>query len=111
MDLSGITDWSRFAEQGAPWFRTFGGTNPGDDSADILNIRRKPYRDLIAENKTSIFDLRIFLFGRQMQLLFRLNLVVNICLKAKAFITAFSRALILYEVNISPGRLSRPLRG
>lgn len=85
-------------EQGAPWFRTFGGMDAGDDSADIFDISRKPYRSFIAQNKASIFDLRVYLFARQMQVLFRLNLVVNICVKAKAFITAFARTLNAYEV-------------
>ncbi|KAI9034358.1 hypothetical protein DFJ74DRAFT_649156 [Hyaloraphidium curvatum] len=97
-----LSFYQTLAEQGAPWFRTFGGTDMGDDSADILDVSRKPYRDMIAQNRTSIFDLRIYLFARQMQLLFHLKLLVNICLKAKAFITAFSRTLTSYEVALVP---------
>ncbi|TPX60036.1 hypothetical protein PhCBS80983_g02047 [Powellomyces hirtus] len=50
------------AEQGAPWFAKFGGLEPEDDSANILELQRKPYRDMIMQNKISIFDFRVSLF-------------------------------------------------
>ena len=38
-----------------------------------INSRRKPYRELILENKISVFDFRCYLFARQMALLLRLG--------------------------------------
>lgn len=35
----------------------------------LLNERRKPYREMILENKISLFDLRVYIFSRQMKLL------------------------------------------
>lgn len=90
-------------EQGAPWFTTFGGTDSGDDSNDILNINLKPYRDMILQNTITIFDFRIYLFARQVQLLFR---VVNgpheICNRAKQFIYSFARTIQEYKVSLIP---------
>ncbi|KAI8849287.1 hypothetical protein BC829DRAFT_189092 [Chytridium lagenaria] len=53
-------------EQGAPWFQTFGGTDAGDDSNDILNTSIKPYRDMICKIpfQSSIFG-HISLHGRR----------------------------------------------
>ncbi|KAJ3330124.1 hypothetical protein HDU76_006387 [Blyttiomyces sp. JEL0837] len=59
-------------EQGAPWFQSFGGTDSGDDRNDVLNVALKPYRDMILQNTIRIFDFRIYLFARQVQLLFKL---------------------------------------
>ena len=49
----------------AVWFKIFGGLDESDDSADVLNIRRKPYRDLIMTNDVTMFDFRVYLFARQ----------------------------------------------
>ncbi|KAI9352589.1 hypothetical protein BDR26DRAFT_195813 [Obelidium mucronatum] len=90
-------------EQGAPWFQSFGGSETGDDSHDILNVSRKPYRDLILQNTISIFDFRIYLFARQIQLLIKSpNGVVEACVRAKKFITSFARTLQEYSVGLVP---------
>ncbi|KAJ3213266.1 hypothetical protein HDU67_003109 [Dinochytrium kinnereticum] len=87
-------------EQGAPWFQTFGGTDPGDDSNDILNTSIKPYRDMILQNTISIFDFRAYLFARQAQLLFKLaNGPHIICQRAKIFIASFAKTLQEYKVE------------
>ncbi|TPX68860.1 hypothetical protein SpCBS45565_g02844 [Spizellomyces sp. 'palustris'] len=88
------------AEQGAPWFAKFGGTEPEDDSGDILNIKRKPYRDMIMQNTISIFDFRMYLFARQCQLLFRMGYAVDICQRAKVFITQFARTIQEHQVSL-----------
>ncbi|KAJ3206722.1 hypothetical protein HK099_000469 [Clydaea vesicula] len=85
-------------EQGAPWFQSFGGHDKGDDCEDILNLKRKPYRDLILQNQITIFDFRIYLFGRQVSLLFRSAQPIEICRRAKIFITNFCRNLHEYDV-------------
>ncbi|KAI9097282.1 hypothetical protein DFS34DRAFT_621113 [Phlyctochytrium arcticum] len=89
-------------EQGAPWFANFGGTDIGDDSGDILNTKRKSYREMIIQNEISIFDFRIYLFARQCQLLFRMGNAIDICQRAKAFITQFARTIRENEVSLIP---------
>ncbi|ORY37942.1 hypothetical protein BCR33DRAFT_854401 [Rhizoclosmatium globosum] len=90
-------------EQGAPWFQSFGGAEPGDDSHDILDVSRKPYRDLILQNTVSIFDFRIYLFARQLSLLFKSpNGVVEACTRAKRFISSFARTLREYSAGLTP---------
>ncbi|KAJ3176861.1 hypothetical protein HDU87_004793 [Geranomyces variabilis] len=90
------------AEQGAPWFAKFGGSEPDDDSASILDLQRKRYRDMIMQNTISIFDFRVYLFARQCQLLFRLGRPVAICQRAKMFINQFSRTIHENEASIWP---------
>lgn len=92
----------RGVEQGAPWFPAFGGCDPQDDSADILNIKKKAYRELIVQNNITIFDFRVYLFARQCHLLFRTHQPVAICQRAFQFITAFGQNLLDYQVSFVP---------
>ncbi|KAI8340503.1 trafficking protein particle complex subunit 10 [Chlamydoabsidia padenii] len=71
------------------WFGHFGGTDTGDDSGNILNFKRKDYRDLINKNIISVFDFRSYLFARQCRMLLKLQRIVEICSRAQLFITSF----------------------
>lgn len=82
------------------WAENFGGMDPGDDSADLLNASKKPYRDLIMQNNITVFDFRTYLFGRQCQLLIRLNRPVEICHRAQAFIAGFSRSIRKHRAEL-----------
>ncbi|KAJ3288846.1 hypothetical protein HK104_007926 [Borealophlyctis nickersoniae] len=90
------------SEQGGPWFTTFGGTAPGDDSNGILNVNLKPYRDTIMQNTITIFDFRIYLFARQCALLMKLNAPLELCERAKMFITQFARTIKENKVSLIP---------
>ena len=96
------TFFQTLAEQGAPWFKTFGGLQPGDDCADVLHLDRKPYRDLIIQNSISIFDFRVYLFGRQCILLLLQKLPDVLLKRAHAFATSFSKTLLEYQVSLFP---------
>ncbi|KAJ3124288.1 hypothetical protein HK100_011288, partial [Physocladia obscura] len=90
-------------EQGAPWFQSFGGIEPGDDSHNILDLTRKPYHDMILQNTITIFDFRVYLFARQISLLLQLpNGIVEACLRAKKFVGSFSRTLNEYSAGLAP---------
>ncbi|KAJ3129072.1 hypothetical protein HK098_002664 [Nowakowskiella sp. JEL0407] len=88
------------AEQGAPWFTTFGGTDLHDDSDDILNFKKKPYRELIFQNKITIFDFRVYLFSRQVLLVEKLGRVNEVCVRAKKFLVEFVRNLREYRFGL-----------
>ncbi|KAF9418231.1 hypothetical protein BGZ94_009752 [Podila epigama] len=75
------------------WYGKFGGMQEGDDDANLLDLNRKPYRDLIMQNTISVFDFRTYLFGRQCHLLFRLRRPVEICHRALIFIPSFARTV------------------
>ncbi|KAJ3386814.1 hypothetical protein HDU84_001261 [Entophlyctis sp. JEL0112] len=93
-------------EQGAPWFQSFGGTDTNDDSADILDISRKPYYDMILQNTVTIFDFRVYLFARQISLLFagatQSNAIAEAADRGKKFIDSFARTLREYEAGLNP---------
>lgn len=80
-------------EQGTPWFPAFGGADDGDNCGNLLDLRRKPYRQMILNSTISIFDFRIYLFNRQIEVLQKSNQPQEICKRAKLFISFFSRTL------------------
>ncbi|KAI7906306.1 trafficking protein particle complex subunit 10 [Cokeromyces recurvatus] len=71
------------------WFGHFGGTDAYDDSGNILDFKRKNYRDLINKNIISVFDFRSYLFARQCRMLIKLQRVVEMLARAQLFITSF----------------------
>ncbi|KAI8911655.1 hypothetical protein EDD86DRAFT_264201 [Gorgonomyces haynaldii] len=89
-------------EQGAPWFKKFGGTEDQDDSRDIMNFMGKPYRDWIIQNTISIFDFRIYLFARQAHMLMKMNQLLELTYRAKTFINQFSTTLVEYRLSLFP---------
>ncbi|OAD74957.1 hypothetical protein PHYBLDRAFT_186589, partial [Phycomyces blakesleeanus NRRL 1555(-)] len=75
------------------WFGHFGGTDFGDDSGNVLDFKRKDYRDLINKNSISVFDFRSYLFARQCRMLLKLQRVIEVCGRAQLFITNFIPAI------------------
>jgi hypothetical protein len=82
------------------WYGKFGGMQEGDDDANLLDLNRKPYRDLIIQNTISVFDFRTYLFGRQCNLLFRLRRPVEICHRALTFIPSFAKTVREHVVGV-----------
>lgn len=106
-------------EKNLSWFGQLGGTALNDDSAPLLSVTKKPYRDLILSNTISVFDFRSYLLARQCSLLARLGKISDAATKAEIFIMSFSRTLRENEVrfdrhacSLSPSRAFRDnLRG
>lgn len=80
------------------WFGRFGGTSEGDDALALLSTTKKPYRQLITANNISVFDFRIYLFGRQATMLFRLGRTAEIARRGAYFISTFARTLRQHQV-------------
>ncbi|KAF9906523.1 hypothetical protein EC991_000530 [Linnemannia zychae] len=83
------------------WYGKFGGMQEGDDDANLLDLNKKPYRDLIMQNTISVFDFRTYLFGRQCNLLFRLRRPVEICHRALTFIPSFAKTVREHVLNLT----------
>ncbi|KAJ1666128.1 hypothetical protein IW140_001845 [Coemansia sp. RSA 1813] len=75
------------------WFSKFGGTHPGDDFADILNDKKRPYHKQMAESSITMFDFRIYLFGRQCQLLIDMGDYTELISRAQRFVSSFSKSM------------------
>lgn len=75
------------------WFNRTGGTSPGDDSANVLDLSHKDYRNLILANDISLFDFRVYLFARQVFLLTSMGRYVDICSRARDYIATLARTL------------------
>jgi hypothetical protein len=86
-------------EKNLSWFGTLINPSSGDDSAPLLSVSKKPYRDLILANTISVFDFRIYLLSRQCELLAQRGRINDICRKVAAFLGAFGRRLRDLEVG------------
>jgi trafficking protein particle complex subunit 10 len=75
------------------WFTRTGGTSPGDDSANVLDLSHKDYRTLILANNISLFDFRVYLFARQAFLLSAMGRYVDICARGRDYIATLARTL------------------
>ncbi|KAJ2711869.1 hypothetical protein H4R19_003042, partial [Coemansia spiralis] len=82
-----------FNSQRLSWFSKFGGGEPGDDFTDLLDRTRKPYRQQMVENAISMFDFRIYLFGRQCQLLIDMSRYDELVERAQRFISTFAQSM------------------
>jgi len=82
------------------WFGQVGGFSPGDDALPLLSTTNKNYRQMIANNKISIFDFRIYLFARQALMLSRLGRITEVAKRGAYFISTFARTLRESQVSI-----------
>ncbi|KAG5639493.1 hypothetical protein H0H81_000633 [Sphagnurus paluster] len=89
-------------EKNLSWFGTLINPVSGDDSAPLLSVTRKSYRDLILANTISVFDFRIYLLSRQCELLAHRGRINEISRKAAAFLGGFGRRLRDVETTLPP---------
>ena len=82
------------------WFGSLANPSARDDSASLLSIDRKPFRDLILANSISIFDFRMYLLARQCILLSNMGKIVDVGRKAMMFLQTFGRRLLEVEVSV-----------
>ncbi|KAJ2758124.1 hypothetical protein H4S06_002848, partial [Coemansia sp. BCRC 34490] len=75
------------------WFSKFGGGQPGDDFTDLLDDKRKPYHKQMAESSITVFDFRIYLFGRQCHLLIDMGDYKELIVRAQRFVSSFSQSM------------------
>ncbi|KAJ3273827.1 Kinesin-like protein kif3b [Terramyces sp. JEL0728] len=87
-------------EQGAPWFKKFGGSETGDENPEFFNLKKKKYRDMIIQNSISIFDFRMYMFSCQIVLLNKSQLPIEIVQRTKQFTASFSKALREYQQSL-----------
>lgn len=86
-------------ERNFSWFGALINPVPGDDSAPLLSISKKPYRDLILSNKISVFDFRIYILARQCELLAKVGSLSEVPRKVASFLGAFSKRLFEVEAH------------
>ncbi|KAG5354260.1 hypothetical protein C0989_003777 [Termitomyces sp. Mn162] len=89
-------------EENLSWFGTLITPVSGDDSAPLLSMKRKAYRDFILANTISVFDFRIYLLSRQCELLAQRGRLNEISKKVAAFLGGFGRRLRDMEDTLPP---------
>lgn len=82
------------------WFGSLANPSTRDDSAPLLSVDRKPYRDLIIANSISVFDFRTYLLARQCAVLISMGRVVEVGRKAIMFLQTFGKRLREVEVSV-----------
>ncbi|KAJ2746038.1 hypothetical protein GGI20_001665 [Coemansia sp. BCRC 34301] len=75
------------------WFSAFGGAAFGDDYSDVLDTDKRDYGRRLVDTTISLFDLRMYLFGRQAQLLVALGQYVELAERAQRFMASFGQAM------------------
>ncbi|KAJ1959549.1 hypothetical protein IWQ62_004566, partial [Dispira parvispora] len=83
------------------WFTSFGGTTVGDDNTSLLDFTKKEYRERIVQNHITVFDLRMYLFGRQCQLLIQLHQIREFLERCRKFVPGFKHAIEEFEKGLS----------
>lgn len=74
-------------------FQGHGGFNTQDLTTSIFDVARKPYRELIMENKISTFDFRIYLFSRQADIMVHNRQFADLFSRGLRFVSSISQAL------------------
>jgi hypothetical protein len=80
-------------EKSMNWFGTFISPSPKDDSAPLLSLNKKAYRDLILANTITVFDFRVYVLARQCLILGMMGRVLDVCQKSSAFLAMFGKRL------------------
>ena len=88
-------------EKNLSWFGALITPIPTDDSAPLLSVTKKPYRDFILANTISVFDFRVYLLARECALLSKVGDMEELCRKASSFLSTFGRTLREVEVRLS----------
>jgi len=86
-------------EQNLTWFGKLGATSPNDDSLPVLDVRCKPYREMLQGSAISIFDFRIYVFARQAKLLGQLGRITEVAKRGQWFVASLTRRLRESEVR------------
>lgn len=89
-------------EKNMSWFGSLIQPDAQEDLSPLLSVSTQPYRALILANTISIFDFRIYLLGRQCQLLAKMGHLDEITSKVSYFLGAFGQRLREVEVSLSP---------
>lgn len=76
-----------------PFFTSVGGTTSGDDSAPLLDIDKKDYRDLILRNEISLFDFRCYLFAKRAALLGKTGRISQVMSETPFFLQSVAKMM------------------
>lgn len=82
------------------WFGKLINPDPLDDSLPLLDISKKPYRDLILHNSITIFDFRVYLLAKHCEALGMSGQITELARLASNFLSAFSQRLKSSKVSL-----------
>ncbi|XP_073136366.1 trafficking protein particle complex II-specific subunit 130 homolog [Henckelia pumila] len=77
--------------------RDFGGLDPADDQAILLDPGKKALTQIVQDDSFREFEFRQYLFACQAKLLFKLSRPFEVASRGYSFIISFSKALAVHE--------------
>ncbi|KOS13043.1 hypothetical protein Malapachy_1600 [Malassezia pachydermatis] len=80
-----------------------GGQEPGDDSLLLLGPLRKPYEQLLANERITLFDMMCYLYARYSMLLGAVGDVVRVMQQTPLFVVHVARLLRPYKSELAQG--------
>ncbi|RXW22699.1 hypothetical protein EST38_g3139 [Candolleomyces aberdarensis] len=84
-------------EKNFSWFGSLISPVTGDDSAPLLSISKKPYREMILANTITVFDFRNYILSRQCGLMAKMGCLSDVPRKVASFLGSFSKRLFEIE--------------
>ncbi|KAF8507495.1 trafficking protein particle complex subunit 10 [Gautieria morchelliformis] len=75
------------------WFGKLINPDSNDDSLPLLEVGKKPYRDLILNNTISVFDFRVYLLAKHCEALGMSGRLGELVRKAASFLGGFGQRL------------------
>ncbi|KAF8529300.1 trafficking protein particle complex subunit 10 [Hysterangium stoloniferum] len=82
------------------WFGKPINPDRNDDSLPLLDIQKKPYRDLILNNTISVFDFRVYLLAKHCDVLGMSGRVSELARKSASFLGGFGQRLKACDVPL-----------
>ena len=82
------------------WFGKLINPDLNDDSLPLLEVGKKPYRDLILNNTISVFDFRVYLLAKHCEVLGMSGRVGELVRKAASFLGGFGQRLKECDVGL-----------
>ena len=87
------------SQKAISWFGKLINPDPFDDSLPLLDISKKPYRDLLLNNTISLFDFRVYLLAKHCEVLGLSGRLAEMAKKASSFLGGFGQRLKEYDVR------------
>lgn len=79
-----------------------GGFDEKDLTGPVLDLQRKPYKELISQNKITIFDFRVYVFARQAILLVTMRHFAELLTRSLSFVASLGRSLDADRATFDP---------
>ncbi|KIJ54451.1 hypothetical protein M422DRAFT_774766 [Sphaerobolus stellatus SS14] len=90
------------SQKAISWFGKLINPDPYDDSLPLLDVTKKPYRDLFLNNTISLFDFRVYLLAKHCEVLGLSGKLAEMARKTATFLGGFAQRLRDCDAPLPP---------